>query len=1203
MFRNRFASRTFCVIVFLAIPALAAAQNNLFAAISPSAVASLPLATATGDFNGDGIVDAAVTSSGTNTVSILLGTGDGNFKPAVNYAVGADPVAIIAGDFNHDGHLDLAVLNSNPNTGGAGGSISILSGQGDGTFVASATYGVGFIPTALAAGDFDGDGNLDLAVVISNPNPQFTPGFVTILTGSASGAFTAQANYGVGIAPSSIAVGDFNGDGKLDLAVGSPVSGLSLNAQSEISILVNTGSGNFSAGSSFGIGPLESVPTSIVASDFNNDGRLDLAVALNNTNGVVICEGNGDGTFAIESTAIVGNTPIWIAAADFDGDGKMDLIVDNNPDDTVSVLLGNGDETFGKATTYPTGTHSTNLALADLNGDGKSDVVVVNNGDSNVQVMLGKGDGTFFVGFFQVGANPGGIATGDFNGDGIPDLVVTKGDATVGIFLGDGRGGFSALTPFPACQAIAGALPRRIVAADVNGDNKVDLAVGCVVPQTPGSSFVNLFQGNGDGTFLTPFGLGTGNPLGMIAADINGDGLPEFIVASDSLVVAVNLNTAFFDVIYKNVGSLRDVAAGDFNGDGKTDLLAMSSGGNPGIILLGDGAGNFQGSPSGWTGGLTGDFNGDGLTDFLNYQPTDLVQVILNQGNATFLLGSQIFTGNTLGRPQALADFDGDGVLDVLTAFFSGAPLNVFLGHEDGTFDQQPAVSLSQLGTATVAVADFDGNGSPDVAALDVVTGTVSILLNKNSFHPTTTVLSQTQGSVVVGGQIMLSAAVVSNQGTPTGSVTFKQAGIPQINGSISNGTSQATLSAPLAVGTYGFTALYSGDGTFGGSLSQRLLVTVSAASTTTTVAASASPSKLGLSVTFTATVHPQFSGTPTGTVQFYADGNPMGLATLSGGQAAFSTAALTMGPHTIEADYSGDSSFTTSLGLVKEKVGTAASTVTVTSSANPSVYGQLITLTATVTDSAGQTPTGLVVFAEGSTVYGTVALSGGAAQVVLPALAAGNHTISAQYSGDSSNGPAKVSYKQTITGVTSTTVVTTSAEPSTYGQSVTFTATVSGSIGTPTGTVTFKNGTSTLGTVALSGGQATLTVTTLSGGTHTINAVYNGSSQYASSSGSVSQIIEPAVTTTALTSSENPAIYGDTVTFTATVGSAAAAAPSGNVTFKDGKTVVGAVPLVNGQAQVSTSLLATGSHTLTATYGGSANFSKSSDTLSQIVQ
>ena len=140
---------------------------------------------------------------------------------------------------------------------------------------------------------------LDLAVVVSNPNTSFNPGFVTILLGSANGSFTAQGNYGVGLGPTSLAVGDFTGDGHLDLAVGSPVNGLSLNPQSEISILTNNGSGGFQAGPSFVAGPLGTVPVSIAVADFNDDARLDLAVAMNNTSNVLICQGNGDGTFSV----------------------------------------------------------------------------------------------------------------------------------------------------------------------------------------------------------------------------------------------------------------------------------------------------------------------------------------------------------------------------------------------------------------------------------------------------------------------------------------------------------------------------------------------------------------------------------------------------------------------------------------------------------------------------------------------------------------------------------------------------------------------------------------------------------------------------------------------------------------------------------------------------------------------------------------
>jgi hypothetical protein len=1201
-------SRLFLISVFLAIPAFAAAQNNLFTTIAPSAVASLPLAVATGDFNGDGIVDTAVTSSGTNQVSILLGTGDGNFRPAVNYPVGADPVAIVTADFNHDGHLDLAVLNSNPNKSGVGGSISILTGVGDGTFVAGATYAVGFIPTALATGDFDGDGNLDLAVVISNPNLQFGSGFVTILMGSANGTFTAQSNYAVGITPSSIAVGDFNGDGRLDLAVGSPINGVSFNPQSEISILMNTGSGNFSAGSSFAIGPLQSVPTSIAVADFNNDGSLDLAIALNGTNLSVICEGNGDGTFAIESTPVVGNNPIWLAAADFNGDGNVDLIVANNSDDTVEVLLGNGDETFRNGASYPSGLQPTNLAVTDLNGDGKSDVAIVNNADNDVQVLLGQGNGTFRAGSYSIGPNAVSIVSGDFNRDGIPDLAIERGDSPTGsilILLGDGHGGFTALPPFAACVSDGSPL-GMMVSADFNEDGIPDLAITCH------SAFLgdNVFAltGAGDGTFAFLDVFGFQAPISaMIVADINNDGIEElfFSVSPNfyTLPAFPDPQGAFFATYVGGSGGESGPAVGgDFNGDGKTDFTVLGNGGSTLTTMLGDGVGNFQivntSSSLSRPGAVpqVADFNGDGISD-MGILEVDRPHVLFSNGDGTFREGFP-FACCALNVLQS-RDFNGDGIPDLLFLTTDAIPkVEVYLGQPDGSFvDSGTALPVSQGGGV---VADFDGNGSPDVALLD--SSTLHILLNKNSFQPTTTALSQSATKVVVGQSFTLSAAVNSQQGTPTGNVTFKQAGVPQTTVTLAAGSAQTPETAPSATGQFGYTALYTGDGTFGGSLSQRLLVNVSVASSTTVVSSSKKTSNLGQNVTLTASVAPQYSGVPTGNVDFFADGQPIGSGAMINGQASVSISTLTQGGHTIEADYSGDANFTASIGLFTQKVGKASSTVTLVSSLNPATYGQPVTLTATVTDSDGTAPTGTVVFSELGTIYGSVTLNAGVGQLTLPQLLVGKHSIIAQYSGDSSDNPSKATFTETILGAPSITAIASSLNPSNYGQAVIFTAIVTSSVGTPDGTVTFKNGTQALATVNLIAGQAQLSVTTLNAGARTITAIYNGGSTNAGSQNSLQQIVVAAPTTVTLSVSPNPASLGQQVTFTATV-NCATAPPQGTVTFKDGKTALGTATVINGQAQFTTSALTTGTHSLSAKFTGTQDFAGSTgSTLQEVI-
>jgi hypothetical protein len=301
--------------------------NGMFtpAANSPVTVGAEPSSVAVGDFNGDGIPDLAIANYGSGTVTILLGAGNGTFTAASNSpaVVGSGPSSVVAADFNGDGILDLAVANT------SGDTVTILLGNGNGTFTpaSSSPVPVGNSPISLAVGDFNADGILDLAVANANDNT------VTILLGNGDGTFTPAANspVAVGSVPSSVVVGDFNGDGIADLAVGNY-------SDNTVTILLGNGNGTFTptVNSPMTVG---TGPSSLVVGDFNGDGTADLAVADYGANAVTVLLGNGNGTFmAAASGWATGGGPGFIAEGDFNGDGLADLAVASEGSNTVTVL-------------------------------------------------------------------------------------------------------------------------------------------------------------------------------------------------------------------------------------------------------------------------------------------------------------------------------------------------------------------------------------------------------------------------------------------------------------------------------------------------------------------------------------------------------------------------------------------------------------------------------------------------------------------------------------------------------------------------------------------------------------------------------------------------------------------------------------------------------------------------------------------------
>ena len=506
-------------------------------------------------------------------------------------------------------------------------------------------------------------------------------------------------------------------------------------------------------------------------------------------------------------------------------------------------------------------------------------------------------------------------------------------------------------------------------------------------------------------------------------------------------------------------------------------------------------------------------------------------------------------------------------------------------------------LTVSTLGAHNVKFYSVDYAGNTET------TKTVSFSIAA----ATTTTLTVSPNPAVSGQTIVLTANVAANLGaTPTGTVSFKRGSTVLGTGTISGGVAHLSLTS-LPYGNSTLTAVYAGATNILGSTSAGV-VEVYKEKTTTSLASSLNPSTAGASVTFTATVAPSISGTPSGSVQFYNGATLLAVRTLSGGIAAYSTTALATGTASIKAVYEGDATYATSTSaVVSQVVKKAASTTALTASVNPSSYGQTVTFSATVTGGAG-VPTGTVTFQKNGTTFGTATLNSlGKATFATTALVPGTHPITAVYSGSTSYLTSTSAAISEVTNATATTTkLTSSLNPSIRGQAVTFTATVSaGAFGTPNGSVTFKNGGTTLGVVVLSGGTATLSTSALAGGTSSITAVYSGNANYTTSTSAVlTQTVHRSATATTLVSSLNPSTHGTAVTFTATVTAASGPNPTGTLAFKDGTNTIATVTLnASGVATFSTSGLAVRTHSITAAYAGSTNDAPStSAVVSQVV-
>lgn len=631
---------------------------------------------AAADMNNDGKGDVIVPNPSTSTISVMLGKGDGTFQPAImtNFPPGQSPSFVVIADFNVDGKPDLVALGQFSGTG------IVLLGRGDGTFQLPINVPVDFQSAGIAAGDLNGDGKPDLAVTSNN----FPGGTVSVSLGNGDGTFGARQIFPVGASPASVALGDLNVDGKLDVAVANTGS-------NSVSILLGRGDGALlPAINTF----LDSSPRSLTIKDFDGDQKPDMAVVLSNLDEISILVGNGDGTFLFPLNIAVSQNPVFATSADFNGDQIQDLVVAHSSQfsgpGSLSILLGIGDGSFQAPDSYALSGSPSMLDVGDFNSDGFRDVVVSqpflpSSGGSSISEFFGKGDGTL-QSAAKININsPTSVAVADFDRNGILDLAVDSGNfgiRVISIFTGNGDGTFRAGASVTLSLSSSGS---PLIVGDFNNDQIPDLAVGSF-------STIAVLLVNGDGTIQTP------------------------------RIFNTNINAS-------------SLAVSDFNSDGNLDLVFGGSGFSPGsvVTLLGNGNGNFEApksftTPNSISALTTGEFNGDGRPDLVTVsQNTNSVSVFLGIGDGTFSQLSDIPVGRS---PIAVAvgDLNGDGFADIATANSSSSNVSILLGNGRGAL--QAAFNFTVAGNPSfLAFGDFNKDKRLDVA-VTTGAGTVAVLLN-----------------------------------------------------------------------------------------------------------------------------------------------------------------------------------------------------------------------------------------------------------------------------------------------------------------------------------------------------------------------------------------------------------------------------------------------------------------------------------------
>jgi subtilisin family serine protease len=711
----------------------------------------LPAAIVTGDFNGDGKMDWAIANAGSNNIWIYLGNGDGTTQlPTIIPLRGLAPVALVAADMNHDGKLDLVVAEADSEM------VAVLLGNGDGTFKPELQFAAPGAPISLAVADFNGDSEPDVvAGLLADSFVGQLAFFAGDGTGKLGDPVTQQNFYLPGISYiNSIVAADLDGDGLPDIVAIDYVVSLTIGSAGA-RVYLNQGNGRFKVSQHFFFDDYpvgaSTAATAVALADVNKDGCVD-AVTTDTDGNATFFPGLCNGTFDVSRKKVfaTGIDPASVMLRDVNGDGNLDLVSaamnirqggggvrDVGDVNSISVQFGDGAGNFGSPSLYHGNSGMFSVALADLNGDGFPEVITANEDSDTASVYLNDGKGGFgapggsYLGYLTQGqmnaisiAPTTNFALLDMNGDGHKDLVTFENGAqfplpgAVTVLLGNGTGKFA--SPIRSSIFDVYQLANDLAFGDVRNSGLPDLLMVITATTNNPTNYLAFSRNNGDGTFQRPALMPLINqfPIRLVLGDFNGDGKLDAVIASLSSSVLGVPSVALVSMLGRGDGTfvqgntdivgsgvlsngpvIHEMFAGDFNHDGKLDLLV----------------------------------GGNGL---INSSEANALYEFLGNGDGTFQPPKLL--SNNFGANFTLVDLNHDGLPDIVTATVgpvtaSGFPwtYQVYLGNSDGTFRAGASYgpffnpyafgvfaggATDPLDVTQPYVADFNGDGNPDIA-------------------------------------------------------------------------------------------------------------------------------------------------------------------------------------------------------------------------------------------------------------------------------------------------------------------------------------------------------------------------------------------------------------------------------------------------------------------------------------------------------